>query len=452
MEKRNERKGEAQHAKVPRWLSGSGSSPDSGVGYGGGLDYEEFESGFAELSEAEKALWAADPGSPSPFENQTPSDAKTPEPEYQEDALINSTLRHITALLIDRKKDTANVQPEELFLFRLSFLIDRVCDLLRNDSIVDITERSDTYRQVFVFTAKIVNCSGLSTLVYEQRAEKKDSPGILGLSQSFTSSSAPKITTFSSVSLPSLFSCCKDTYTQAKALLELARRKITKRGKKTLIENDESLAVCQNFIDLYDLLASKAPAQEVIVTKDPWLEYCENNRVTFTDEVLVNHKYHSLFARSKFTTKTGRMATIGKEIANMTTSLPAGIFLKVAESRSDVMKILIVGADDSPYAGGLFEFHMFLDGNYPLSPPLVTFTTFEGEDGGGFHGFNPNLHMGGNGMWLSLALFSAYSSSVPLHLEHLGRRRLSEMATKQVNNACSLDQHTGHDPRGTISL
>jgi hypothetical protein len=49
----------------------------------------------------------------------------------------------------------------------------------------------------------------------------------------------------------------------------------------------------------------------------------------------------------------GRMSALGKEIACLTTSLPPGIFLKVGESRQDVIKILIVGAEGSPYAGGL---------------------------------------------------------------------------------------------------
>ncbi|RDW82809.1 hypothetical protein BP6252_03921 [Coleophoma cylindrospora] len=395
-EKRMLRKNESQRNKIPRWHSGSGPSSASGIGYGGGLDFEDFQLAYNDLNDAEKVLWAAKYGPLQPLEGQAPSRPKSPELEYQEDTLMSSTLRYITALLVDPKKGPINFRPEELCLFRLSLLLDRVCDLLRNDSIVDITNRSDMYRQAFVFTAKIANCPELSTLIYEQRAQKKDSPGILDLSQSSMSSLASNVETVSSATLPSLFSCCKDTYTQAKALLELADRKIAKRGKTRLIENDESLSVCQNFIDLYHLLSSKAPVQVPDPSKDPWVEFCESNRVTFTDDVLTTHKYQPLFTRSKFTAKSGRMATIGKEIATMTTSLPPGVFLKVAESRSDVMKILIVGGDDSPYAGGLFEFDMFLDGNYPLSPPLVTFTLYEGEDGGGFNGFNPNLHMGGS--------------------------------------------------------
>ena len=96
------------------------------------------------------------------------------------------------------------------------------------------------------------------------------------------------------------------------------------------------------------------PAVGSEITNDNWLKFAEDNRVTFTDAVLNQHRSHSEIVGLKGTPKKGRMSTIGKEVANMTTSLPPGIFLKVAESRSDVMKFLIIGSEGSPYAGGLF--------------------------------------------------------------------------------------------------
>jgi baculoviral IAP repeat-containing protein 6 len=43
------------------------------------------------------------------------------------------------------------------------------------------------------------------------------------------------------------------------------------------------------------------------------------------------------------------------EVANMATSLPVGIFVKVSGTRPDIMKCLIMGPPDSPYGYGLFE-------------------------------------------------------------------------------------------------
>lgn len=88
-------------------------------------------------------------------------------------------------------------------------------------------------------------------------------------------------------------------------------------------------------------------------SKDPWTEFSEKNRVTFTDDVLNNHRLTKIFPSLKGSSRD-RMLTISKEISSLTTSLPAGVFVKVAESRADVMKILIVGVEGSPYAGGIF--------------------------------------------------------------------------------------------------
>jgi hypothetical protein len=54
-------------------------------------------------------------------------------------------------------------------------------------------------------------------------------------------------------------------------------------------------------------------------------------------------------------TVTDRNKRILNEYANMRTSLDDGTFVIVAESRSDMMRALIVGPEDTLYANGLFE-------------------------------------------------------------------------------------------------
>jgi len=68
------------------------------------------------------------------------------------------------------------------------------------------------------------------------------------------------------------------------------------------------------------------------------------------------------------------------------------------EARMDVLKVLISGPADAldpsketPYAFGLFEFHLFIPPNYPNVPPLVNLQT----TGGGMVRFNPNLYSDG---------------------------------------------------------
>lgn len=56
--------------------------------------------------------------------------------------------------------------------------------------------------------------------------------------------------------------------------------------------------------------------------------------------------------------------------------------------RLDVMKAVIIGAEDTPYANGIFVFDILLEENYPLTPPKVNLMT----TGGGNLRFNPNLY------------------------------------------------------------
>ena len=154
----------------------------------------------------------------------------------------------------------------------------------------------------------------------------------------------------------------------------------------------------QHILDLYAV-----PVQQQD-PKDNWYKFMKENKVTFTDDVLTFHRYKDKFADRKVSTAgaSGRNNTISKEIANMTTSLPDNIFLKVAERRSDVMKALIVGVQGTPYEGGLFPFDIYLDSQYPKTPPKMTFTLDRvDEDGDGFP-INPNLHMGSGTVCLSI--------------------------------------------------
>lgn len=63
------------------------------------------------------------------------------------------------------------------------------------------------------------------------------------------------------------------------------------------------------------------------------------------------------------------MQRLIKEIADLAHSLPmtpqSSIFVRYDTSRMDVMKSLIFGAEDTPYAHGAFVFDMFFDDSYP---------------------------------------------------------------------------------------
>ncbi|KUJ08581.1 UBC-like protein [Mollisia scopiformis] len=116
------------------------------------------------------------------------------------------------------------------------------------------------------------------------------------------------------------------------------------------------------------------------------------------------------------------MSALMKEIASLTTSLPPGIFLKISESRPDVMKALIAGVEGSVYEGGLFAFDIALPQDWPVDPPRVHFV-LEGHDS---HrdGFNPNLYATGE---LCLSLLNTFPACSPEQKWQPNRSTLSSV-------------------------
>ncbi|KAG8980859.1 hypothetical protein FRB90_007433 [Tulasnella sp. 427] len=87
-----------------------------------------------------------------------------------------------------------------------------------------------------------------------------------------------------------------------------------------------------------------------------------------------------------------RNLAIAKELAVLTTNLPvawnSSIFLRVDETRVDIIKALITGPEGTPYHNGCYLFDIFLGSSYNTAPPSVKYMT---TNGGKFR-FNPNLY------------------------------------------------------------
>ncbi|CCM03344.1 uncharacterized protein FIBRA_05473 [Fibroporia radiculosa] len=101
-----------------------------------------------------------------------------------------------------------------------------------------------------------------------------------------------------------------------------------------------------------------------------------------------------------------RSLAIAKELAVLTTNLPvawnSSIFLRVDETRVDIIKVLITGPEGTPYYNGCYLFDVFLGPNYNQSPPSVKYMT---TNGGKFR-FNPNLYADGK---VCLSLLGTWS-------------------------------------------
>ncbi|KAH7105452.1 hypothetical protein BKA62DRAFT_689728 [Auriculariales sp. MPI-PUGE-AT-0066] len=101
-----------------------------------------------------------------------------------------------------------------------------------------------------------------------------------------------------------------------------------------------------------------------------------------------------------------RSLAIAKELAVLTTNLPvawdSSVFLRVDETRVDIIKALITGPEGTPYYNGCYCFDIFLGSSYNQTPPSVKYMTTNG----GKYRFNPNLYADGK---VCLSLLGTWS-------------------------------------------
>ena len=106
-------------------------------------------------------------------------------------------------------------------------------------------------------------------------------------------------------------------------------------------DDDDSFKMCERIIAIYEILEKHKDRPSIAVDHtDGWTKFTEENRVTFDDDVLKNHRYLAEIKNLKSSNTKGRLVTIGKEVATMTTSLPAGIFVKVTRPIKGILSVL----------------------------------------------------------------------------------------------------------------
>ncbi|WVQ77522.1 hypothetical protein IAR50_007208 [Cryptococcus sp. DSM 104548] len=107
------------------------------------------------------------------------------------------------------------------------------------------------------------------------------------------------------------------------------------------------------------------------------------------------HAYSASASSIENSSAPKRSLAIAKELAILTTNLPVAyhstIFLRVDETRVDVLKAMITGPEGTPYENGCYLFDIFLPLEYNLRSPMVKYMT---TNGGKFR-YNPNLYSDG---------------------------------------------------------
>ncbi|EJD03783.1 uncharacterized protein FOMMEDRAFT_139931 [Fomitiporia mediterranea MF3/22] len=82
------------------------------------------------------------------------------------------------------------------------------------------------------------------------------------------------------------------------------------------------------------------------------------------------------------------MARLSKEYRALSSSLPESIIVRTYEDRTDLLRSMIIGPENTPYEDAPFVIDWRLDANFPQSPPIAHFHSWTNGNGR----VNPNLY------------------------------------------------------------
>lgn len=297
---------------------------------------------------------------------------------------------------------TLELPPIFLDLLQQSCLIPALSSYLRNDSVLDITRHIPLYRAILKILRAIALSNQLLTLLMPQRREE--------------------VTTSITALLANMKNCV-DTYASRlkvnkKSTLKGQTQKVTisiddgdDEGLALLIPDiQETTSIVQNTINIDPIILSddnddmsvERPLSSSLEQR--YLEVMK--RLQFdTFEMIVETDNGYRFAISHHFENNVRMAgdrghparvkRLAQETVTLSTSLPlsysSSVFVRCDNDRLDIMKVLITGPADTPYANGCFEFDVYFPPDYPNAPMMINLETT------GRHTvrFNPNLYNDG---------------------------------------------------------
>ncbi|KAK2829910.1 hypothetical protein FQN49_007134 [Arthroderma sp. PD_2] len=246
-----------------------------------------------------------------------------------------------------------NLPPELHGMLQLGLLLDKVAELLRNDSLDDVTRREHVYKNVFNLVVKLGSHPELIDLVQATRYHKQQTPGLEVLSSSLKSlPDSPPLVLGDKIA--SVGERLKQLAKQSAIVLDAAESQdLNTRSGKDLLD------CCEDIVAIYASIADnkRSLADEVGENspQEKWEAFHQEHAVSRDETVFEQSHAYYRRALAMQHSSPGRIKRMVTEVANMSTSLPIGIFVKVSESRPDIMRCLIMGPPDSPYGYALFE-------------------------------------------------------------------------------------------------
>ena len=277
-------------------------------------------------------------------------------------------------------------------ILRRSSILDRAAALLHNDSLELATQRFNVYDSLIAFTRTLLaGGESMSSIVYESLQVNKSGHDLLKVSFGKpTRMDAEKLET-----RKSLASSMGNLAAQSKTMLSVMQTS----GHTEHDDEQQMLLLATMISECADLVAKQVSRLQSVANVTSSAQENKNDWqkplvvAAVPDHTIMEQHYYAKEAQSLASANPPRrrMARIFKELVSLQTDLPSGIFVRHGEGRPDMMKILIIGPEGTPYAHGMFEFDLFCPFEYPnVSPKMQIRTT-----GGGTVGFNPNLYHDG---------------------------------------------------------
>ncbi|CAL4062959.1 unnamed protein product, partial [Meganyctiphanes norvegica] len=311
-----------------------------------------------------------------------------------------------------------SLPPALLQLFQNSGLITTIASNLSNDSVLDMSRHVPLYRALLALVRGLAVTSSLAPLLLtsQTQSSSNNQSGEVVLS-----------------CIPSLLQKMKKTVNTYMAKLRWKSSKVggqvhnssSNNGNNKELEQEEGLSLIvpdiqntahvvkccterlQQEADAQDTLDSGAtpavqPSQslmETYLSTFKPMQFDSYEMVVEDSErgirFVVSHHYEGSVRGAGDLCTPRRMKRLAQEAVTLSTSLPlsysSSVFVRTDLDRLDIMKVLITGPEDTPYANGCFEFDVYFPVDYPTSPLHINLQT----TGEGRVRFNPNLYQDG---------------------------------------------------------
>ncbi|XP_078260781.1 dual E2 ubiquitin-conjugating enzyme/E3 ubiquitin-protein ligase BIRC6 isoform X6 [Rhinoraja longicauda] len=301
-------------------------------------------------------------------------------------------------------------------LLSQSCLIPAMSSYLRNDSVLDMARHVPLYRALLELLRAIASCTSLVPLLLplsgdnseedEEQSESLTSVGTLLAkmktcvdtytnrlrSKKDKSKTGSKTDSAEAESegltllVPDIQQTAEIVQVAATSLRQAVHEKKIAESTKKAMMRSRPMAVTRSLEEKY-VAAMKTLQFDTaeMVTED------DDGKLVFK----VNYHYMSQVKNASDANSAARARRLAQEAVTLSTSLPlsssSSVFVRCDEERLDIMKVLITGPSDTPYANGCFEFDVYFPQDYPNAPPLVNLET----TGGHSVRFNPNLYNDG---------------------------------------------------------